>query len=842
MGTKIGDGYVGVALNTRTLEGQMVSLGTLLGSRFGKVGTLLGSKLGSSMGKGVEDSLGGAAGHAGGLIGLLSDTGPYGMAIAGASTVTLGLVAGLGKLGDSFNNAYQSIARQTGLTGQKLQTVKKAFNDVLAATPASMQEVADTVSEIQRYTSPASKNLAVLSRQYITLSKITDTPVAENVEAGMHALEQWAIEGDKAPKALNAMFTASRKTGVGFSELADQVRSFAPQLKVMGYGWNDSLALLANFDKQGANTGRLMSSLSIAASHFAKQQTNSDRGVEKAHDKVVAAELKLVSATGKQRPKALAKLHDSELIYMADARASAKLNQETVPQAFERTVAAIKHAKTETDALQIATSVFGSRGAVQMTQEIRASKFDFANLGKELGHSGNAIGNTAERTKTLGYEFGILKNSTKVALQPLASATFNQIKRGLMDVMTALVPVTQYIGKNMPRYMNDAKPVLAYFGRSFQQTARFINDAWNVMKPIFYALGDVIQVVSSLLTGKWANAWDAFKRLGTNLGHTLEATVKSVFDLVTAPFTEISRKWDDAIHNFWGKLTKFPGQVASKLAGLGVAVYHAFLTGFTKAGQGAQAGINAFWGWVKKVPGMVGRFLGGLASDVYHAFLSGFTAAGRGAQAGINAFWGWVKNIAVTVARDLANLGKSVLNAAQSGFSTFVQGAKDGINTLWGWISGLPARVVRGFGNIGTWLYQAGKDLIKGFVNGITAVPNIIENKLLGLLPGPLKRFAGALGLGSPSRLFRQFGIDTVQGYVNGLASMAPVVNQALVSLAPTHLPLATATNAVTALNSAASLGSGSPAVYIANATFVDEADIETLLRKTAFAVSGGRL
>lgn len=97
-----------------------------------------------------------------------------------------------------------------------------------------------------------------------------------------------------------------------------------------------------------------------------------------------------------------------------------------------------------------------------------------------------------------------------------------------------------------------------------------------------------------------------------------------------------------------------------------------------------------------------------------------------------------------------------------------------------GWFQQLPGRILHALGDLGRLLWNAGVQIVEGFVGGIESMGGAVGNALLSLIPGPVRRFASFLGIGSPSRVFHEFGVNTLQGYIDGVKSMAPQVLAAL--------------------------------------------------------------
>ena len=129
-------------------------------------------------------------------------------------------------------------------------------------------------------------------------------------------------------------------------------------------------------------------------------------------------------------------------------------------------------------------------------------------------------------------------------------------------------------------------------------------------------------------------------------------------------------------------------------------------------------------------------------------FMAGIPAAIMGFFTGIGAW--------------LVSVGSTLING-------MLTGVRNGWNGFIGFLRSIPGAVVGFFSGIGSWLFNAGKDLISGLLNGIKSLAGTIGNFFLGLLPGWIVGpFKAALGIASPSKVFRGYGRNIVQGLVLG--------------------------------------------------------------------------
>ncbi len=81
-------------------------------------------------------------------------------------------------------------------------------------------------------------------------------------------------------------------------------------------------------------------------------------------------------------------------------------------------------------------------------------------------------------------------------------------------------------------------------------------------------------------------------------------------------------------------------------------------------------------------------------------------------------------------------------------------------------------------------LYDSGKMAGKGFLTGLAAQQKNIEKLMLKIATGMQKAIRKALGIKSPSTVFRQLGRYTTQGLALGLADRAPLVQGAMAQIA----------------------------------------------------------
>ena len=131
---------------------------------------------------------------------------------------------------------------------------------------------------------------------------------------------------------------------------------------------------------------------------------------------------------------------------------------------------------------------------------------------------------------------------------------------------------------------------------------------------------------------------------------------------------------------------------------------------------------------------------------------------------------------------------RSAFSAAKSNVVNAVTDIRNTVSSAIGKVvsifRGLPGNIRSALSSAASVMRNIGVNMVNGLLNGIRSAGSKLRGVLVGLLPGPLKKFAGALGLASPSKLFAYYGRMTVAGYVKGIESSQAKVDNAISSLA----------------------------------------------------------
>ncbi|MGW5147526.1 hypothetical protein [Rhodococcus koreensis] len=220
--------------------------------------------------------------------------------------------------------------------------------------------------------------------------------------------------------------------------------------------------------------------------------------------------------------------------------------------------------------------------------------------------------------------------------------------------------------------------------------------------------------------------------------------------------------------NLPGRILEIIGDAASWLWQKGIDI----LTGLA---NGIGQGASAVWDFYTSLPGRILGFLadaGGWllqkGSDILHGLASGISTGASAVWDFLSSLPGRFWDFFVDANLWLAEKGIAILHGLKDG-------AVNGAEAVWSFVREIPGKVVGFLGNIGGTLVDSGKDLIRGFLDGAGTLLKDIGKFFLDKLPGWIREpFKKALGISSPSKVFRGFGTNLVQGLQDGIEQEIP--------------------------------------------------------------------
>jgi phage-related minor tail protein len=496
--------------------------------------------------------------------------------------------------------------------------------------------------------------LEELSEKFIKFAQLNDTDVSSSIDSVQSVMAAWGISAKDTGAVLDLLNKAGQDTGTSVDQISDSLVTNGAVLKEMGYSAEDAAFFLANLSKNGIDASSTMAGMKKALANATKE--------------------------GKPLSDALADVENS-----------------------------IKNAKNSTEAMSVATEIFGAKAAPALTTAIRDGRLSFDELGLSLDDFEGNVEETFENTldapdkfklaiQNLQTEMGKAFNDLFVKYEPQIN---NALETFTEDILPKIVNGIGWLIDNLPLISAAITGIV---------TAMIMFQAVSAIQGIIAAW----QAYKAATEGATVAQWLLNAAMEANPIGLLIAAITGLI----AAFIYLWNNSED-FRNFWiGLWDKIKEAAIPVIEGLSVA--------FSAAWEAIKAIVHpwidyfkATWESIKLIFGVVKDVLSGNFSDA----------------------WEKIKEIVSVWAdyfRGIWENIKSVFTPVKQFFAGLWNGVKTAASEAWNGIKSVFEPVAEWFGNKfkDAWqkvkdVFSAGGKIFDGIKDGIVSAFKTVVNAII---------------------------------------------------------------------------------------------------------------
>lgn len=404
-----------------------------------------------SFGQKLEKDLDGPLGRIRGKIGQVGK-----MLAVGLAAGVAGAAVGLYKLGESFDDAYDTIRVGTGATGDALEDLKEDFRDVVASVPTDFGSASTAIADLNTRLGLTGKPLRDVSKRILELSRITDTDVSTNVETASRAFGDWSISTEHQADALDKLFRASQATGPSVDAIATSLVKYGSPLRQLGFSFDEAAALIGKFEKEGVNTSLVLGSMRQALGKMAREG-------------------------------------------------------EPAVETFRRVTGEIENAGSASEANALALELFGARAGPDMASAIREGRFELGDLLDTVAGGSETILGAAADTADFAESWTLFKNRVLLLLEPIAIRVFDALGTAMDRVGP---PLTELMGGIRAFFAafraGDGDVTSSGFAGRMEEIANRLRPLWDRLTA---TIRELAPIVRDVLVGALRTLWNVLSSL-----------------------------------------------------------------------------------------------------------------------------------------------------------------------------------------------------------------------------------------------------------------------------------------------------------------------------------------
>ena len=288
-----------------------------------------------------------------------------------------------------LDEGYDTIITKTGATGEALQGLNDVADEVFSDMAVEMSDVGIAIGEVNTRFASTGDELRDLSELFIQFSEINGTDLNSSIDTVDKIMTQYNIDISQTGNVLGILTKRSQETGIATDQLMNLVSDNSATFKELGFSVTDSINLLSQFETNGVDASTAIAGLRKSVINMAAEGLSAD-------------------------------------------------------EALKSIIESIKNAKTETEAINIASETFGTKGAVEMTNSIREGRFSLDELSDSLNKYSDTVTSTYEETLDPWDQMTASTNKLKVAGSDLAGEMFEVLAPMIDSLSLAIEDLTEW--------------------------------------------------------------------------------------------------------------------------------------------------------------------------------------------------------------------------------------------------------------------------------------------------------------------------------------------------------------------------------------------------------------
>lgn len=496
-----------------------------------------------------------------------------GQKMSGVTAAISGVAAASVAAWNTIDDAYDTIAKGTGATGDALEGLQKSFDNVFASIPTDAATAGSAIADINTRFGFTGEVLEDCTAKFIQFGEVNNTDVSAAIANVSRYMGDAGIESSKYAEVLDQLTAASQGSGLSVDKLSDTLTKYGAPMRALGFDTKESIAIFSSWEKAGVNTEIAFSGMKKAIGTWGKEGKDAReefkktlKEIEECPD-IASATSKAIEVFGQKAGPDLADAIQGGRFAYEDFLNIVNNSSGQLEQTFNDTLDPVDEVKVAMQGLTSAGAELGgsilevvSPMLTQLIGLVKQAGTWFRGLSDSQKQIIVIIGLIVAAIGPLLMILGTIISSLGAVMTAVAGISIPVV--AVVAAIGALIAVfvhlyqtneefrghVQEVWEQIKEFILLAVETIQQLITAFVETGKALWEKYgsgvteivtnafefikNVIDGALTFISDLINVVTAVINGDWEGAWKAMLTLVSNVAENIKKIVGSWIEVV----------------------------------------------------------------------------------------------------------------------------------------------------------------------------------------------------------------------------------------------------------------------------------------------------------------------